>query len=81
MVRKFNLDETNYEILSPKKNLPSKEELEEYKKNLEAIKASIQDYQNQNDKLNHQLNNLSTNTSIYDIKSSGIICLYSFEEY
>jgi predicted nucleic acid-binding Zn-ribbon protein len=70
---KFALDETNYEISSPKKNLPIKEELEEYKKKLEAIKSSIQDYQTQNDKLNHQLNNLTTNTSIYDIKSNGII--------
>jgi hypothetical protein len=70
---KLLLDENNYnEISSPKKNLPVKDELEDYKKKLEAIKASIQDYQNQNDKLNHQLNNLTNNTSIYDIKSNGI---------
>jgi hypothetical protein len=67
---KFTLED-NQEISSPKKNLPIKDELEEYKKKLETIKASIQDYQSQNDKLNHQLNNLSTNTSIYDIKSNG----------
>jgi cell division protein FtsL len=65
----------NTEISSPKKNMPAKDELDEYKKKLETIKASIQDYQNQNDKLNHQLNNLSTNTSIYDIKSNGILLL------
>lgn len=78
---KLTLDE-NIEISSPKKNLPIKDELEEYKNKLKTIKVSIQDYQNQNDKLNHQLNNLSTNTSIYDIKSNGKgLFIFSFKKY
>ena len=69
------LEESNYELDNTlaRKSLSVYEELEDTKRNLESVKSSIHDYQSQIDKLNHQLNNLTTNTSIYDIKSNGVL--------
>jgi chromosome segregation ATPase len=48
------------------------DEIEHYRKNIEIMKTSINEHQSQCDKLNHQINNLSTNFNMYETKRKGM---------